>query len=278
MFVDDQADRLQRSGMSKTKARAVAAERWDEQNPWFKEGNTRGKVAKSKTAAELRAAAAEKRLRALSGPGPSTTTPGSPPDLKDELDEDDDELKELDDEGVEEDVEDPHIGIEERKREMEDEMDEEERDDLRGGWEDFVEIPKTSGGARKRPTDDSSSDRNIKVSKSSSRPVADDKTWGSLSPAKRPPKADAAKPGPKFSVNLIREERLRALGLAPTTSTTSQRALGGASTRILEHGAEGNDHIAEEARDVQPRDNGLPGWKCRRCTFINLMDHGRCGE
>jgi hypothetical protein len=263
--------------MSKTKARAIAAERWDEQNPWFKEGNTRGKVAKSKTAAELRAAAAEKRLLALAGPGPSTITSGSPPDLKDELSADEDELNELDDQGDEEDVEDPHIGIEERKREMEDEMDEEERDDLRGGWEEFVEGPKSNGGARKRPTDAASPDRKPKVSKPSPNPVADDKTWGSLSPAKRPPKIDAAKPGPKFNVNLIREERMRALGLATTTSTTSQRALGGASTRTLK-GGQRSDGEAEEARDVYPRDNGLPGWKCCRCTFINLMDHGRCGE
>jgi hypothetical protein len=261
--------------MSKTKARAVAAERWDEQNPWFKEGNTRGKVAKSKTAAELRAAAAEKRLLALAGPGPSTTTIGSPPDLKDE-DLDEDELKELDDEGVEEDVEDPHIGVEERKREMEDEMDEEERDDLRGGWEEFVEKPKTSGGSRKRPTDASSPDRKPKISKPSPSPVPDGKTWGSLSSAKGPPKTDAARPGPKFDVGLLREERMRALGLATTTSTTSQRVLGGASSG--QKGSQRSDGIAEGARDVRPRDNGLPGWECGRCTFINLMDHGRCGE
>lgn len=41
--IDDEVERLNSEGMAKTRAKTVAAELWDRRNPWFKEGNTRGK-------------------------------------------------------------------------------------------------------------------------------------------------------------------------------------------------------------------------------------------
>jgi hypothetical protein len=42
--IDAETARLIERGMAKTRAKTVATERWDEKNPWFKAGNTRGKV------------------------------------------------------------------------------------------------------------------------------------------------------------------------------------------------------------------------------------------
>lgn len=42
--IDIETARLISQGMVKTKAKTTATERWDSRNPWFKAGNTRGKV------------------------------------------------------------------------------------------------------------------------------------------------------------------------------------------------------------------------------------------
>ena len=43
-WVDEEIQRLVDSGLTKTKAGSKAAERWLAENPWWKEGSTRGKV------------------------------------------------------------------------------------------------------------------------------------------------------------------------------------------------------------------------------------------
>ncbi len=43
-WVDDEIQRLIGNGMTQGKAKSRAAERWDEENPWWKEGSMRGKV------------------------------------------------------------------------------------------------------------------------------------------------------------------------------------------------------------------------------------------
>ncbi|EIW72788.1 hypothetical protein TREMEDRAFT_58958 [Tremella mesenterica DSM 1558] len=130
--IEEEQKRLVKTGLAVTTAKRRAAETWDRRNPWFKEGNTRGKVAKSKTAAEIRAVAAEKRLKSLSGaPVKLEIMPDDDEDdylhhLKNEFDSDAD------------DVPDPHVDAEDRKREMEHDMTDAEREGLRGGWEQFI--------------------------------------------------------------------------------------------------------------------------------------------
>ncbi|ORX36008.1 WLM domain-domain-containing protein [Kockovaella imperatae] len=106
-WIDDRAQEILTTGVSVKTARAKAGKEWAAQNP----GNTRGKVAKSKTAAELRAAAAEARLAA--------TSPDNPGGFE---------------------VPDPHLNPAQRRSQIEAEMDEDEKRQLRGGWEEFMQF------------------------------------------------------------------------------------------------------------------------------------------
>lgn len=136
--IDRESERLTRAGMAPTTAKRKAAERWDAENPWYKAGSTHGKTAKSKSAAEMRAEAAEKRLKSSNGApikleqikdeDSHPSIRGERPDQKPNLGDSDDE----------QDVPDPHIGAEDRQKEMEDEMSDDERVRLRVRWEQYL--------------------------------------------------------------------------------------------------------------------------------------------
>ncbi|WRT64221.1 uncharacterized protein IL334_001150 [Kwoniella shivajii] len=268
-FVDNMSQVLVQQGLSVTRARNRAGEMWIENNPWWKEGSTKGKVAKSKTAAEMRAAAAEARLRVLSDP----STRNSKPLIK-EQDEDDtssndgeEDAKPVFDE--EDEVFDPHIDAEERKREMEEDMDDEEREGLRGGWQEFV----TTCGEPEAGASKSANVNNVKAAKRERSPSIDN-TVTTLKQAK------LGRPSTSLGVDLVRQERLRALGLASTSGSSRSRTMGFTQNLIdtssqleqIDTKIE-KDHKSE---DVSTRLRGWQGWECKLCTFINLADQGRC--
>lgn len=189
----------------------------------------------ARSAAELRAAAAERRLLGLAGPSTSVKH------------EDDTLVTMKDDSDTEEeqpDVPDPHMGIEERKREMEAEMNDEERTGLRTGFEEFIKTePDARGTGVKRELRDDSANRDLPAAK------------------KRPP----AKPS--FGADIVRQERLRGMGMAQTTLTSTASTLGGMTSQ-------------GQAPVPIPLDSPQsPGaWACQVCTFVNIPDHGRCGK
>ncbi|WWD17810.1 hypothetical protein CI109_102252 [Kwoniella shandongensis] len=257
-YMDDRTQLLLSHGVAITKAKKRAAEMFDEENPWWKEGSTRGRTAKSKTAAEMRAAAAEARLRALAGPSNAGHS-----DLKPIKSDDEASDEESADEG-EEEVPDPHMNVEERRKEMEEEMDDEEREGLRGGWEEYV----GDGLVKSEEGQTGNGERSGK--RVASPPV--DTTKG------KQRKVDIAS-APKFGADLVREERLRGLGLATTGSTKSSNLLGGRAQDDRKTGVKlepGQSNLVHGEKDLQPREDGKPGWRCRVCTFINLIDQGRC--
>ncbi|WVO13014.1 hypothetical protein L204_100623 [Cryptococcus depauperatus] len=132
-FIDQQVESMIREGITVTAARRKANGLWERKHPWWAESNTRSKVARSKAAANLRAEAAEARLRAFAS---------SSNDLKVEQNEpsaDTDGENSSSDNHIEE-IPDPQLSVEERKRQL-DTMDDSERDGLRGGWEEFVKLP-----------------------------------------------------------------------------------------------------------------------------------------
>ncbi|KAK8865992.1 hypothetical protein IAR55_001143 [Kwoniella newhampshirensis] len=268
-FIEDRTQTLLRSGVAVTTAKKRAAEMFDEENPWWKEGSTTGKTAKSKTAAGIRAAAAEARLRAIAGPS-SAATPDLKPMVSDE--EDGRESEEED-----EKVLDPKMDAEERRREMEDEMDQEEREGLRGGWEGFVGI-----GAVKVENGIQTS-RSVTSEEPNRKRAASPMTIESSEGTGKQRKLEAVST-PNFGTDMIREERLKALGSTPSSMASAGRPLGkGRSARPLDD-AQGEVKLeftrepplrAQDTR-FHPRDDGRPGWRCKVCTFINLTDHGRC--
>ncbi|WVF70547.1 hypothetical protein IAT40_005338 [Kwoniella sp. CBS 6097] len=280
-FVDNQIHLLTGQGMSLTKARKTAGERWEEVNPWWKDGSTRGKVAKSKTAAEMRAAAAEARLRALSSSLPSSG-PSSPPDQKPSMAIPDDEgyaseedIKPIFDE--EEEVEDPHIGFEERKKEMEEEMDDEEREGLRGGWEEFV----GTGTARSSSTSSGGHAATaIKREPNSRKRESSPSSSAAGSSSSKLQKSNGHSVG--FGADQVRQERLRALGLAGSTSSRSARTLGSGDIKSEPSSAR-RENLTQARLNVQrSHDGGSNGeartaeWACKVCTYVNVAGHGRC--
>lgn len=200
-----------------------------------------GRADLSYSAAELRAAAAELRLAGIAGPssGVKSEVPALVP-MKDDGDDDD----ETDDDLV--DVPDPHMGAEERKREMEGEMNQAERRDLRGGYEEYVEAESKPPG------------------KGVKREVDTDQTFTDPPPAKR-----GTTVKPSFGADLIKQERLRSLGMAQTTLSTSANTLGKQSiprtSSVTSTEAEAKPAVSED-------------WTCQLCTFVNVADRGRCGE
>lgn len=290
-FVDEQVERLRGEGMPATRAKARAVEIFDDTNPWYKTGNTRGKVCvldssvsswlilkpvqnrrralpflcaahgiDSISAAELRAAAAERRLASLT-PKAENTEPESDSDHQDDSGSDDTEHQ----------VDDPHLDADARRKEMEDEMNEDEMEGLRGGWEDFISERVGAGGTVITPSSAHPSPPQSGPSKRRASPEI-------TPPAKKPATAKTIPSmfAPRLGANIVREERLRALGMISTTSARAGKSLGGPLTANVK--AEVNDGVETDNRDIHPRDDGRPGWKCRQCTFINLMDHGRCGQ
>jgi hypothetical protein len=181
----------------------------------------------------MRAAAAERRLANLAGP---SNLVKMDPDSDDEVD--------ISESGEEQpDVKDPHIATDQRKRDMEAEMDEQERQGLRGGWEDYV---KTEPDLIRPPK------RQLDEEESRSEP-----------PTKKPPNTR-----PTFGKDTIKQETLRGTGLAQTTLSKTSRLLGGRSTR--------DELDVTEGLKTAATDDSR--WECKLCTFVNIADHGRCGE
>ncbi|UOH80290.1 hypothetical protein LQV05_002941 [Cryptococcus neoformans] len=249
-FVDDKIQMLTRGGMPLTRARKQAGEMWEQENPWWAESNTRSKVAKSKSAAALRAEAAEARLRALAGPSRDTK-----PKLETMSSDSEDEDENSD--GEIEEIPDPHLSVEDRKKEM-DEMDEEEKDGLRGGWEDYITPPSVHRPITSIYSSDSSE----------TKPSAKRLPPESSGPSKiRKLQHQAPLPSTTKS---IKEERSSDPGEPPSV-------LGRRSSPIISPAIPQVNKELGKGKDVFPREDGQPGWRCRLCTFINLMDHGRCG-
>ncbi|OWZ27687.1 hypothetical protein C347_06114 [Cryptococcus neoformans AD2-60a] len=248
-FVYDKIQMLARGGMPLTRARKQAGEMWEQENPWWAESNTRSKVAKSKSAAALRAEAAEARLRALAGPSRDTK-----PKLETMSSDSEDEDENSD--GEIEEIPDPHLSVEDRKKEM-DEMDEEEKDGLRGGWEDYITPPSVHRPITSIYSSDSSE----------TKPSAKRLPPESSGPSKiRKLQHQAPLPSTNKS---IKEERPSDPGEPPSV-------LGRRSSPIISPAIPQVNKELGKGKDVFPREDGQPGWRCRLCTFINLMDHGRC--
>jgi hypothetical protein len=183
------------------------------------------------SAAELRAAAAEKRLANLAGPSTLVKMdPDSDEDVKGDFGEED-----------QADVKDPHIDTNERRRNMEAEMNEDERRDLRGGWEDFVKVEPGEPGPSRPPK----------------RRIEEDAQQSRLS-------KDKSKP--TFGSDMVERERLKGLGMVQTTLSKNSKTVG--SRREDSNGA--------EAEEVKPRFDKSQ-WECQLCTYVNITDHGCCG-
>ena len=149
-------------------------------------------------AAELRAAAAERRLAALANPKLETLETAS-------NDDEDEKGFNFD---TDDDVPDPHINPTERKRQMEEDMTDDERNGLRGGWEAFVTKQDVSG------SNPSTAKRKV------SAEVVDVKGL------KKRGVIDARN-APKFNSEAVKEEEKRGLGLASTSRQSGGRRLGG---------------------------------------------------
>ena len=155
--------------------------------------------------------------------------------------------------------------------EMEEEMGEDEKDGLRGGWEDFVGEYEAAG---------------------SSTILSSDSRKGSTQPSKRERSPDGkASETPKtkkpsgtlrFDRDLVREEKMRGLGLRATSSKTDGKVTGSrlvwpiTSPQGIKE--ENVDLVGQAKRVRQPTEDSGQGWACTQCTFINAKDHDRCGE
>nr|XP_019015006.1 uncharacterized protein I206_01094 [Kwoniella pini CBS 10737]OCF53787.1 hypothetical protein I206_01094 [Kwoniella pini CBS 10737] len=266
-FIDDMTKILISSGMAITKAKKRSGEMWEEDNPWWK-GDTRGKVAKSKTAAEMRAAAAEARLRTLAGPSTDMKPFSTVSDEEEQTSEEED-VKPIFDE--EDEVEDPHISTEERRREMEDELDDEEREGLRGGWEEYIRPYNQAGPSKDEAID------NV------SRGVKREPSPSTISPTVT--KLAKSSGTTDFEADRIRQERLKALGPKPSASASSKgRPISTVFTTQSKLSFRSNrvDEVDEKPMTINAssyrQDDRTSKWACKLCTFINPADQGLCGE
>jgi hypothetical protein len=153
----------------------------------------------------------------------------------------DEEVERGSDEEDQPDVKDPHIDSEERRRDMEAEMNEDERRDLRGGWEDFVKVEPGEAGPSRPPK----------------RRQEDDTQ----------PSRSKDKPRSTFGNDMVERERLRGLGMVQTTLSTTSKTVG--SRREAVNGVE-----VEEVKPLLDKSQ----WECKLCTYVNIADHGRCGK
>ncbi|RSH84144.1 uncharacterized protein EHS24_005647 [Apiotrichum porosum] len=268
-WVAQEKKHLMRTGMSDKKAQARAAEMFDDDNPWYKEGSTFGKRAKSKTASDQRAAAFE-RLLGLNKVKDEVKDEAEDVDYESEEggdrqhdvnDSEVDELDSSDDDNAEvqikyEPVDDGEdISMDERRREL-------EVDDaaLRDEWNTFLATttPLSSGSSSptkrhpglgnwntfiaglqnnsKRKLDEVElAEAGIFTVEDSPSPPPPQKratpTAGTSSKAtKTTTKATAPKPRPHFGASMVGQERNRNLGLATSSSST------GSSSRVLGSG------------------------------------------
>jgi hypothetical protein len=146
---------------------------------------------------------------------------------------------------------------------MEDEMDDDERNELRGGWEELFPIESRERrwhGKRPHSPDMDAAEPTSKVQKSQVN-------------AKSGPTV-GAQSGRKsgFGAGLVDSERKRALGLESTTLARTN------VTGTSEVPSTSLSKYHARSKEPVPLDDGSQGWACKVCTYVNLMDHGRCGE
>jgi hypothetical protein len=181
----------------------------------------------------MRAAAAEARLAMLASPKTGVKSDGGNSDSDDHQ-----PLDDLDD--VKDDVDDPHLDPKRRKKEMEDEMDEDEKCELRGGWEEFL------GGGTKRSR---TPERDEDVS-----------TRRKLGPAmSRPVKREASEEPAAGKVELGTS------GLGDVDDVDVKPMMSATAT------------YDAQKKEISSK-TGSRRWACKVCTYKNLTDHGRCGE
>lgn len=176
-------------------------------------------------------------------------------------------------------------------------MTSDERSGLKSDWwQEFKDLLSPDAGrpstSRQTPfwEQDSSEDNTdvyVPPSSSAAKRKAEADSRSSRSPKKA---AVTATPTPDFSAaNIVREERLRALGLSATSSGSTARTLGGSGEGWgRTSGAASRTTLNDVGRSSKPLspsniktvklESGAQGWQCHACTYINHADQGRCGE
>lgn len=216
----------------------------------------------------MRAAAAERRLAALAGPSQDIKPLVKAEEGDLEAFSDDEEGTSAGEGQGDEDVLDPHMGTEERKREMEDEMSEDEINGLRGGWEAFIsEDAGLIAGHDPGPSAVTAHDR-VKRERSPDSPgvrlAKKAQTTASTSTSSKQLRRSEA----------VKQERLES---SQFPSSTASRTEGG--SRNPSRPSIGTPTSPAEVVSEDQIEPDRPGadWTCRLCTYINLANHGRCG-
>jgi hypothetical protein len=190
-------------------------------------------------------------------------------------------------------VEDPHLSVEERRKELDEDREDEpggSSGGLRPEWQEFLaeaarsaERRDTNIGRRLGQSSSSSSSPKGRLASSSTPDVieisSDDelradpppKRLRSVKEEPAPPKplarpssrtGQASGSGSFKAQDLIREQRLRAFGMASTTLSGTSRAAGG----------------PQVAKTTIKREDGTDGWTCSVCSLDNPVSRTRCGE
>lgn len=194
-------------------------------------------------------------------------------------------------------VSDPRLSISERKRQLESEMTPDERRELKGDWWKEIEdvgcdsCPRSPTPERKPrlQNDDGGGGTGAHTPLSSAaakRKATADST--SARTAKRAATTTTAMSG-FGTADIVRAERLRALGLSATSSGSTARTLGGSgkaqertnaltSQKTLHDFGDSPSSSSSGHVKTVTLENGAQGWQCNMCTYINHADQGRCGE
>lgn len=153
-------------------------------------------------------------------------------------------------------VEDPHLSASDRRRELEDEMSESEREELKGGWEEYLPSGSKRSSSALETAPGPSAPR-VKREHASPSPGSKPHASSSQPASARPSPAGSSAP-----TDLVRQERLRAYGLAPTSSQNTSHVLGGSKGGVSKR-----DDLGDRS-----------DWQCPACTFINKSSNSRCGK
>lgn len=192
-------------------------------------------------------------------------------------------------------IEDPHLSIQERRKELEEELSEDELAGLRPAWKDFLSqavaaaerrdesVSRAGRGKRlgepsvKRDIqpesicilDDSSDDEapapkrrhTVKEETGSPRRTAAPTTASSATRTSQSTSSQPAGSSRFDAQALVREQRLRALGLAPTTLSRTSHTAPSATRKTAVKLEDGSD-----------------GWTCIVCSLNNPVSRTRCSE
>ncbi len=301
-------------------ARRRANDAFKKANPWYREGSTRGKQCvplcllllttgqgprrelQQLNARADRSAAADRALvfeRLLGlGAKPVKEEPVKEEEVG-ELDPRDLEFAEggggIDDDDIQFiKVEDPHLSVEERRKELDEDREDEPGDSsggLRPEWKEFLaeaarsaerrdtnigRRPGLSSGNSNSPTGrrlasfstpdviEISSDDELHADAPPKRLRLVKEEPGPSKPLARPNSrtAQASGSGSFKAQDLIREQRLRAFGMASTTLSGTSRVAGG----------------PQLAKTTIKLEDGTDGWTCIVCSLDNPVSRTRCGE